>query len=117
MAGVKIMAKPPIKFDPIDRAEVPTHLPVAKPPMERRGSQWDQVLDFLNRYGETHAVKIVTDDKTKRAHYESTLRVRAINRQIRIEVRADDTAVYAWLSDRAGRCDSPQENPPNLPSE
>jgi hypothetical protein len=111
------MSKPPIKFDRIDKTEIPRRLPVAKPPSERRGSQWDQALDFLVRYGKTDAVKIVARDKGKRARYESTLRVRAINREIPIEVRADDTAVYAWLSDRFGRSDSPQPEPLTLPSE
>jgi hypothetical protein len=75
----------------------------------QKGSQWDQVLRALERE-RGKAVKIVEHNRDKRNRLKSTLQTIAKNRNFFVEVRDDGTAIYASMSEKAGRFASPIPN-------
>jgi hypothetical protein len=97
-----------ISFELISLADVPSHSPVAKPASDPKGSQWDEVLRVLEQERGERAVKIVEPNKRKRDKLKSTLQTMAKNRELFVKVRADDTAVYAWITKETGRYTPPQ---------
>ena len=99
-----------IKFDVIPLVEVPTWEPIARPSMNRKGSQWDEVLNSLERKPGV-AVKIIENDAAKRNRYKSTLQTQAKNCGLGVRVRTSGNAIYAWISEEAGRFPPPADNP------
>jgi hypothetical protein len=97
-----------INFQLIPFDQVPFHLPVAKLVSNPRGSKWDRVLKALeHEHGK--AVKITEPNRVKRNKLKATLQTIAKNRRLfGVKVRADNTAVYAWVSDQIGRFERPQ---------
>jgi hypothetical protein len=99
--------KPPrIKFDVIPVDQVPSWSPIARPSMNRKESQWDEVLTTLERKPGI-AVKIVEDNARKRNSYKSTLQTQAKNWGLDVRVRTDGNAFYAWKSEEVGRFPPP----------
>ncbi len=98
-----------IGIELIPLVDVHAHLPVSKPASHPKGSQWDEVLRALELHRGKSAVKIVETNERKRNRLKSTLQTMAKNRNVFVEVRADDTAVYAWMSEKTGRFTPPQE--------
>jgi hypothetical protein len=91
-----------IEFDVIPLDRVPSRNPVASPISNPGGSQWDAVLKTLERRSGI-AVRIMEHDPKERNRLKSTLQTIAKNRNCFVEVRSDDTCVYAWSSEKAGR--------------
>jgi hypothetical protein len=79
---------------------MPSWGPIAKPSTNRKKSQWDEVLNTLERKDRI-AVKIVEDDTEKRNRYKSTLQTQAKNWGLDVRVRTDGNAIYAWVSREA----------------
>jgi hypothetical protein len=99
-----------IPFELIPLGEVPGHSPATKQVSNKTGSQWDEVLRILEREQEK-AAKIFEPDKSKRNRLKSTLQTIAKNRNLFVEVRDDGAAIYAWMSEKAGRFASPISQP------
>jgi hypothetical protein len=100
------MSKPQIPFKLIPLANVPSREPVAKPVSYTLSSQWDGVLNALEKKGGRYAAKITAANQRQRNTYKSTLQTIAKNRHQFVEVRDDDQdekVMYAWMSKNAGR--------------
>jgi hypothetical protein len=95
-----------IRFVEIPLEQVPSWSPIARPSINRKESQWDEVLTTLERKPGI-AVKIVEDNVRKRNSYKSTLQTQAKNWGLDVRVRTDGNAFYAWISEEFGRFPPP----------
>ena len=98
----------PIAFDEIPLDQVPSWAPIARPSMNRKKSQWDEVLKTLERKPRI-AVKIVEEDTEIRDRYKSTLLTMAKNWGLDVRVRTGGNAIYAWISEETGRYPPPAD--------
>jgi hypothetical protein len=108
IGSLQMSAQSKIDYEVISLVDVPFRFPVAKPPINPKGSQWDEILTVLKRE-RGKAVKIVEPDKEKRNKLKSTLQTMAKNRFLFVKVRERDSAVYAYRSDEEGRFARPEE--------
>jgi hypothetical protein len=106
IASIKRPKRRIVKFDVIPLDQVPSRNPVAIRISNPAGSQWDEVLDVLERRSGI-AVRIMESDAKVRNRLKSTLQTIAKNRGCFVEVRSEDAFVYAWSSEKVGRFASP----------
>lgn len=99
-----------IHFELIPRDEVPFRRPVAKVAGSPRGSKWDEILRALEReYDRKTVVKIVEPDRKERNKLKSELQTMAKNRGFAVQLYESGTAIYAWMTLKAGRFSAPLE--------
>jgi len=104
------MAKIQIPFELVPLSAVPVKPPKIDPPENPSGSKWDAALNALERNPDK-AVRIREPSKKRRGDLKSTLKLRAVNLQVSVEVRDDGAEyVYAFLANRVGRYDSLEPN-------
>lgn len=102
--------KKAIRFEVISLDEVIPREPSTKRSSHRRGSQWDEGLDAIERgRGKWQGIRVREADPEKRKWLKATLQTMARKRGCFVEVRDDATAVYAWASERDGRFYRPSE--------
>jgi hypothetical protein len=107
---VKTVARRPkqqVKFQKINRSDVPFWHPVAKPVNEPTESQWDEALKTLSSDPEA-AILITETNKKERDRLKSTLQTIAKNRGLYVKVRNQNALIYAWRTDEPGRFAPPE---------
>ena len=100
------MSKIQIPFDLVPLSQVPSRPPKIDPPADPHGSKWDDLLSALRRHPDK-AARVEEPAKGLRADLKSTLKTRAGNLQMPVEVRDDNIKyVYVFFTERFGRYDS-----------
>jgi len=103
------MQKPQVEFSLIPIEEIPGRPPVTPIASDRKGSQWDDALNALKRYGGTRGIKVPAADREERQKLKSTLQTIGKTHAMPVEVLDDKKSAgfFAWLSDREGRFSGP----------
>jgi hypothetical protein len=97
----------PYEFRLVDVSEVPSADPIVEPPTEPVGSRWDAALTALSSSPASGALHVEAQDGKDCKHLMSTLRTRANNLGIGVEVRRAGDGFYVWRVNRMGRFPPP----------